>query len=261
MPITETAPDGTRCLLALGGNLGSSERLFEWAFQKLESESVRVLAVSRNFETRPVGEQAGGGFLNAAAVVETQGTALQLLELLQRLEADSGRERVIRWGPRTLDLDLLLFGSLVQWQPRLMLPHPAMWHRRFVLSSAVEVAGRMLHPLLGQTVEQLWQRLSEPQLTVTVECAEDVANDGRFAGFLSSPLQLGAVQFLRRGAAASEQSDQHFFARVLLRAATAQNPPWSYPPQCPAPRTIELFVQGPEQALEQMRQTATAITG
>ena len=142
-----------------------------------------------------------------------------------------------------------------------MLPHPAMWHRRFVLSSAVEVAGQMLHPLLGQTVEQLWQRLSEPQLTVTVECAEDVANDGRFAGFLSSPLQLGAVQFLRREAAASEQTDQYFFARVLLRAATAQNPPWSYQPQCPAPRTIELFVQGPEQALEQMRQTATAITG
>jgi|LauGreDrversion4_2_1035121.scaffolds.fasta_scaffold00819_16 2-amino-4-hydroxy-6-hydroxymethyldihydropteridine diphosphokinase len=248
-----------RCLIALGGNLGGSELLFQRAIEQLDADGDRVLAVSRNFETRAVGEQAGGGFLNAAAVLESAAGPWQLLQRLQAVESVCGRERMLRWGPRTLDLDLLLFGESEQWECGLILPHPAMWLRRFVLSSAVEVAGDMWHPRLGQSIDQLWQQLCVPQFAVGVELSGELAESADFAGFLEQPLQHGAVSFQRSVAAVGVAVN--CFARLQLRRADLRNPPWSYPEAYPGDRTLVLFVRSPENALEQLRQTATAITG
>ncbi|MFM7837074.1 MAG: 2-amino-4-hydroxy-6-hydroxymethyldihydropteridine diphosphokinase [Planctomycetaceae bacterium] len=249
----------TVCLIALGGNLGSSELLFQKALEQLHVGDDRVLAVSRNFETRAVGEQSGGGFLNAAAVLDFSGSPLQLLSRLQAIELDCGRERLQRWGPRTLDLDLLLFGQHVQWESRLIVPHPAMWLRRFVLSSAVEVAGEMLHPVLEQSIAQLWQRLSVPQFCVSVELVPELAGAAEFTEFLKQPLQLGAVSFRRLDSGCGVLGE--CFAHLQLRRAEQLQPPWSYPDHDPGARTMVLFVQSPENAVEQLRQTATAITG
>lgn len=248
-----------RCLIALGGNLCGSEALFQRAIQQLDAGGDRVLAVSRNFETRAVGEEAGGGFLNAAAVLETAAAPLRLLERLQAIESECGRERLLRWGPRTLDLDLLLFGDSVQWESRLILPHPAMWLRRFVLSSAVAVAGDMWHPQLGQSIDQLWRQLCTSELMVSVNLSAELVQAEDFAGFLEQPMQHGAVCFQRPDTAV--EADVNWFARLDLRRADLRNPPWSYPEAYPGARTLVLFVRSPENAIEQLRQTATAITG
>ena len=249
----------TVCLIALGGNLGSSESLFEEALERLDGGGDRVLAVSQNFATRAVGEQAGGGFLNAAAVLDFSGSPLHLLSRLQAIEAACGRERLQRWGPRTLDLDVLLFGEHVQWESRLIVPHPALWLRRFVLSSAVEVAGEMWHPVLGQSIAELWQRLCVPQFRVCVELVPELAESVEFADFLSQPLHSGSVCFSRMEVGGGLSED--WFARLLLQRADHRHPPWSYPDHDPGSRTMVLFVQSLENAVEQLRQTATAITG
>src|SRR5262245_21273994 len=122
------------CLIALGGNLGAVERSFEGALQRLaDAPRCALVAASRLHRTAAVGTDAGPEFLNAAAEVATELAPLELLDLLQSIERDFGRIRGTHWGPRTLDLDLLFYGSEIIDLPRLVVPHPAVWHRRFVL--------------------------------------------------------------------------------------------------------------------------------
>lgn len=145
----------TRCLIALGGNINASEAVFREAMQRLERPGLVVEQLSRPFVTRPVGSAAGEEYVNAAAVLESSLAPMALLRTLHEVENDFGRERTIHWGPRTLDLDLCLYGDQVIESESLVVPHPAMWYRRFVLDPAVEVAGAMKHPILGQTVDEL----------------------------------------------------------------------------------------------------------
>src|SRR5437016_1241572 len=100
-----------RCYISLGGNLGVVGDSFDAALNWLAKSSCNaVLAVSRYHRTEPVGTKAGGGFLNAAAEIDTPLSPLELLDLLQSIEMDLGRTRTTRWGPRTLDLDLIFYG-------------------------------------------------------------------------------------------------------------------------------------------------------
>ncbi len=145
----------TQCLIALGGNINASEAVFREAMQRLERPGLVVEQLSRPFVTRPVGSAAGEEYVNAAAVLESTLTPTLLLKTLHEVEDGFGRERAIHWGPRTLDLDLCLYGDEVIESPSLVVPHPAMWYRRFVLDPAVEVAGSMRHPILRQTMDEL----------------------------------------------------------------------------------------------------------
>ena len=108
----------------------------------------------------PSGPADQPSYLNAAAVIDTSLQAQSLLALLQQIENDAGRLREEKWGPRTLDLDLLLYGELVLSSPTLILPHPRMAWRRFVLEPAAEVAGNMRHPIIGWNISRLLEHLN-----------------------------------------------------------------------------------------------------
>lgn len=150
------------CLIGLGSNVGDRAAVLAQALAGLAEEpQVRVLAVSRFYPTQPVGGPPGQPpFLNAAATLKTRLAPQSVLDLLGRIETRLGRRRLQRWGPRTIDLDLLLYDQLVLEDPRLMLPHPRMAWRRFVLEPAAEVASAMLHPTTGWTIARLLDHLN-----------------------------------------------------------------------------------------------------
>ena len=149
------------CLIGLGSNLGDRQVHLERAVRRLaELPQVRVLAGSSYLRTPPVGGPSGQGeFLNAALRIETSLSAWELLQSLQQIEQQGGRRPGPRWGPRPVDLDLLLYGDHVLRTPQLELPHPRLSFRRFVLQPAVEVAADMMHPVAGWTIRELYDHL------------------------------------------------------------------------------------------------------
>lgn len=127
--------------LALGSNLGDRARHLQIAVDSLAAEpEVTVVAASSLYETDPVGGPEQGRFLNAVVALETELGPRELLVVAQSLEDDAGRVRVERWGPRTLDVDVLLVGDAVVSEPDLVVPHPRMWERGFVLAPLHDVA-------------------------------------------------------------------------------------------------------------------------
>jgi 2-amino-4-hydroxy-6-hydroxymethyldihydropteridine diphosphokinase len=148
-----------RCYLALGGNLGRVAVTFERALESLRRDpAIGLVGVSRFVETVPLGGDQPV-YLNAVAALDTTASAIALLDLARKIEADCGRVRDVRWGPRTLDLDLILYGHDVIDTARLNVPHPACWYRRFVLDPLVEIAPDAWHPVKQLTASQLRDRL------------------------------------------------------------------------------------------------------
>jgi 2-amino-4-hydroxy-6-hydroxymethyldihydropteridine diphosphokinase len=162
-----------RCYISLGGNLGHVSRTFDQALNLLgEAHEASIIAVSAYRETRPVGST--GIFLNAAAEIETSLAAPSLLDRLHAIEHQLGRVRMVRWGPRTVDLDLLFYDSEIIVSPRLTVPHPAAWYRRFVLDALVEIAPRFLHPQKQVDIQTLHDRLLKRPLTVALAGGEAI---------------------------------------------------------------------------------------
>lgn len=157
-----------RCWIAIGGNSGSVGATFQQALTQLDQSSdIHVVRVSRNFTTTPVGGSAGSQFLNAAAELQTSLDPIELLDRLQQTENGFGRIRGLRWGPRSLDLDLLFYGDHAEVlfnSPRLVLPHPHLWYRRFVLDPLAEIAPDLVHPSAGYTIKQLLERVESRPL-------------------------------------------------------------------------------------------------
>lgn len=155
----------TDAYIALGSNVGDREAYLHGAVEALSrTEGVRVKAVSAWFETAPVGGPAAqGAFLNGAVAVETSWTPRELLGLLLEMEGGAGRVRSAANGPRTLDLDLLLHGDAVVSEPDLVLPHPRLQDRLFVLRPLHQLAPRLVHPQLRKTIaELLAEKLAAP---------------------------------------------------------------------------------------------------
>lgn len=149
------------CLLALGSNLGDRETTLGSALKALEAvTSIHLLRHSKWLSSRPVG-MAGSRheFLNGAAVIETTLEPAALLEVLQSVETQYGRQPGADWADRTLDLDLLLYDDRIIETATLSVPHPRMSFRRFVLEPAAEVASDLVHPVLGWTIGQLRNHL------------------------------------------------------------------------------------------------------
>lgn len=151
----------TRCLIAVGSNLGDRIANVRAAVSGLDAtDGVEIVAFSKLYETAPVGgPDDQGPFYNGALLLDSTLSAADLLALLHRLEADRERRRVVHWGPRTLDLDLLVFGDLVSDDPVLQVPHPRQHLRRFVLVPVCDVAPELVHPRLGRTMADLLAEL------------------------------------------------------------------------------------------------------
>lgn len=158
------------CLIGLGSNVGDCRKNLHAAVEALEKHpQVSLGQVSQYFETSAVGGPSNQPtFLNAAARLETSLTAAEVLAVLHTIEEELGRERTIHWGPRILDLDLLLYGEAEIRQPQnssreaatLIVPHRRMSFRRFVLEPAAEIAPDMRHPTIGLTIAELLAHLN-----------------------------------------------------------------------------------------------------
>ncbi len=141
----------TVAYVGLGANLGAREETLRRALELLaEADGVSLLAVSQLQETEPVGVVDQPPFLNGAAALETTRTARGLLDLLLAIEASLGRVREERWGPRTVDLDLLVYGDEVVDEPGLRVPHPHLHERRFALEPLAELAPQLDVPGRGR---------------------------------------------------------------------------------------------------------------
>ncbi len=137
----------SRAFIGVGSNVGDTEETIKEALHMLDTHpEIRVAAVSSLYLTEPVGYENQPWFSNCVAEVETVLSPESLLDVLQEIENNLGRTRTIRWGPRTLDLDILLFDKLTIDSERLMVPHPRMKERAFVMVPLVEIAAAAEFP-------------------------------------------------------------------------------------------------------------------
>ncbi|MEM9916207.1 MAG: 2-amino-4-hydroxy-6-hydroxymethyldihydropteridine diphosphokinase [Planctomycetota bacterium] len=156
-------PPAVTAYIALGANLGRPAEQVRSAIQQLAAlPGVGRLIASDLYETDPVGPQDQDRFVNAVVRIETSLAAAELHTQMQRIEADMGRpaeDQRPHWGPRLIDLDLLLFGDAVIDQPDLQVPHPRMHERWFVLKPLCDVGPEAIHPTLKHTAAQLLAEL------------------------------------------------------------------------------------------------------
>lgn len=159
-----------RCLIGCGSNQGSPREQLADALELLRAmPGITVVAASRLRATRPIGGPAGQEpFVNGAFLIDTDLPPADMLGVLTAIENTLHRDRSERWGPRTVDLDLLLYGDAVLDRADLTVPHPRMATRRFVLEPCVEIAPDLVHPLAGRSVRDLLANISQRRSHIAV---------------------------------------------------------------------------------------------
>jgi len=146
-----------KAVVALGANIGNPSEQMNLAIAMLK-EATEVIAISSFYTTKPVGGPEQPDYINAVCILESELPALDLLSLLQGIEKSLGRERIERWGPRTIDLDLIQYGSLLSKAVELELPHPRAHERRFVIEPWHEIepdAVLLTHGKISELLAQL----------------------------------------------------------------------------------------------------------
>ncbi|MGB9791789.1 MAG: 2-amino-4-hydroxy-6-hydroxymethyldihydropteridine diphosphokinase [Thermacetogeniaceae bacterium] len=150
-----------QAFIGLGSNMGDRLGYLEAAIREMDLQpEIRVIRASSVYESEPVGYRDQSWFLNQVVEVETSLGPWQLLHALQGIENRLGRKRLFRWGPRVIDLDLLLYGGLVLEEEELTIPHPRMYERNFVLFPLNEIAPGLVHPDGLTTAEHLERYLA-----------------------------------------------------------------------------------------------------
>ncbi len=150
-----------RAYLSCGSNMGDKKAHLDGAVEALRAdERCRVLEISDWIVTKPYGGVEQDDFLNGAIMLETLYTPKMLLEKLHEIEQSHGRERKVHWGPRTLDLDILLYEDCIMSTEELTIPHVDMHNRWFVLKPLVQIAPYERHPLSGRTIAQMYETVA-----------------------------------------------------------------------------------------------------
>jgi len=163
MPQIMTEKNKSRAFLGFGGNLKNPLNHFRQAREDIAKHpQISVISSSPLYQTPPVGGPEGQpDFLNCVVEIRTGLLPLELLQLCRQIEDHAGRARDLRWGPRTLDIDLLLMDDLILDVPCLTLPHPRLYQRHFVLLPLNDLAPQLNHPILNETINHLLKILPE----------------------------------------------------------------------------------------------------
>lgn len=166
----------TQALIAFGANLGDAQASLDEAADRIAGHAeIDLVAVASPLVTKAVSGEEGDGqgssepvpdYLNSAIRIETSLKADALFQLTVGLENEMGRQRRQRWGPRTIDLDIILFGDQVIDDPKLQVPHPRMSFRRFVIDPAADIAGELIDPVSGARLDVLADRLRHSPKTI-----------------------------------------------------------------------------------------------
>ncbi|MDK2800431.1 MAG: 2-amino-4-hydroxy-6-hydroxymethyldihydropteridine diphosphokinase [Clostridiales bacterium] len=145
--------------LGIGSNMGDRQANLDAAVDMLRCmEGIEVKAVSPFYHTAPVGYTEQPDFLNGAVEVETILSPHELLKVCQRIEKKLKRVRTIRWGPRTIDVDILLYNHLVMQDENLVIPHPRMHEREFVLKPLNDIAPHVIHPVYKISIREIYMK-------------------------------------------------------------------------------------------------------
>ncbi|MBS7007660.1 2-amino-4-hydroxy-6-hydroxymethyldihydropteridine diphosphokinase [Anaerostipes sp.] len=154
----------SRAYIGVGSNMGDRAEYIKQAVKQVDHEDdTRVMCVSSLLETEPYGNVDQDPFINGCIGIDTLKSPAELLEFLQGLESRAGRERTVHWGPRTLDLDILLYEDLILNEQHLKIPHIEIPKRQFVLEPLAQIAPHVRHPVLNRTILELKEALEEKE--------------------------------------------------------------------------------------------------
>ena len=148
-------------IIAIGSNIGDRQQYIDSALEQIESRAGHILAVADVIETKAWGYTDQADFLNLAVKIETELSPHELLRALQGIEADLDRVRLVHWGPRTIDLDIIFYDDLVMEEEDLIIPHKLFDQRLFVLEPVCKIAPDLVDPRSGKTIRQLTEELRE----------------------------------------------------------------------------------------------------
>ena len=162
--------NGIVCYIGIGSNLGNTLQNCKYAIENLSRiNGINPTRTSSFYKTEPVGIEKQNYFINAVVEITASLSARDLLQALRKIEGDMGRKREIKGGPRIIDLDLLFYGQDVIREIDLVVPHPEIHKRRFVLEPLYEIASYFIHPVFGISIRGLRDRLNDTKIVEMIK--------------------------------------------------------------------------------------------
>jgi dihydroneopterin aldolase/2-amino-4-hydroxy-6-hydroxymethyldihydropteridine diphosphokinase len=160
----------TCAFIGIGSNLGDKEKNIEDAIRLIsESGFTKIVKISSLYKTEPVGYVKQDWFVNAVIKVKTKLSPKELLDSLSEIEKDLGRERVKKWGPRIIDLDILFYDKLILNEEGVTIPHPHLHERNFVLKPFCKIEPEFIHPILNKSILMLYNELQKKEKVIKIQ--------------------------------------------------------------------------------------------